>query len=76
MIVMFVFQLSACIAGYALKGNTVALVQQQLYSTMPLYQAQDYVVQQLWDEVQDDVSSLFSCPVRCRGDPCIYGALA
>ncbi|KAM3961823.1 tetraspanin-4 [Aphomia sociella] len=57
MILVFVFQLAACIAGYSLRSNTVALVQQQLYDTMPLYAAEDVVVQRLWDEVQFD----FSC---------------
>ncbi|XP_060810957.1 CD63 antigen-like [Amyelois transitella] len=54
MIVMFIFQLSACIAGYALKSNTIALVQQQLYNTMPLYQNKEFVVQKLWDETQEE----------------------
>ncbi|XP_053624371.1 CD63 antigen-like [Plodia interpunctella] len=53
MLVMFIFQLSACIAGYALKSNTIALVQQQLYNTMPLYHQKEYVVEKLWDETQD-----------------------
>lgn len=57
MILMFVFQLSACIAGYALRSNTVALVQQQLMSSMELYGASKSVeVTKLWDQVQDDVS--------------------
>lgn len=58
MVLMFVFQLSACIAGYALRGNAVALVQQQLMSTMELY-GPSLEVTKLWDEVQEDVSSLF-----------------
>ncbi|KAG6442160.1 CD63 antigen [Manduca sexta] len=53
MILMFIFQLSACIAGYALRGNTVALVQQQLMSTMELY-GPSLEVTKLWDEVQED----------------------
>ncbi|XP_041977761.1 CD63 antigen-like [Aricia agestis] len=58
MILMFVFQLSACIAGYALRGNTVALVQKQLLSTMDLYGIHKSVeVTKLWDEVQTD----FTC---------------
>ncbi|CAH2074532.1 unnamed protein product, partial [Iphiclides podalirius] len=58
MILMFVFQLSACIAGYALKGNAVALVQQSLLSTMDLYGPdKNFEVTKLWDEVQQD----FSC---------------
>ncbi|XP_026757793.1 CD63 antigen-like [Galleria mellonella] len=56
MILMFVFQLSTCIAGYTLRSSTVALVQQQLHNTMQLYK-DDFVVQQVWDEVQYD----FSC---------------
>ncbi|XP_063821518.1 CD63 antigen-like [Ostrinia nubilalis] len=56
MVCMFIFQLSACIAGYALKGNAEALVQKQLYETMQLY-THDVVVTRLWDEVQED----FSC---------------
>ncbi|KPJ00102.1 CD63 antigen [Papilio xuthus] len=58
MILMFIFQLSACIAGYALKGNTVALVQQSLMGTMDLYGANKNLgVTKLWDEMQED----FSC---------------
>ncbi|KAJ0180322.1 hypothetical protein K1T71_003726 [Dendrolimus kikuchii] len=56
MVLIFVFQLSACIAGYSLRGNTVALVQQQLRSTMELY-GTSFEVTKLWDEVQED----FSC---------------
>ncbi|CAG4907738.1 unnamed protein product [Colias eurytheme] len=55
-IVMFVFQLSACIAGYVLKGNTVALVQKELLNTMDLY-GPNFEVTKLWDEVQKD----FTC---------------
>ncbi|XP_028028837.1 CD63 antigen-like [Bombyx mandarina] len=54
MILMFVFQLSACIAGYALKSNTVALVQKQLLSTMELYGPGSLEITKLWDEVQGD----------------------
>ncbi|KPJ07929.1 CD63 antigen [Papilio machaon] len=58
MILMFIFQLSACIAGYVLKGNTVALVQQSLLGTMDLYGANKNLgVTKLWDEMQED----FSC---------------
>ncbi|KAL0893621.1 hypothetical protein ABMA27_013791 [Loxostege sticticalis] len=58
MVAMFIFQLSACIAGYALKSNTVALVQQQLYDSLELYGTdKNLVVTKLWDEVQED----FSC---------------
>ncbi|CAK1582268.1 unnamed protein product [Parnassius mnemosyne] len=58
MILMFIFQLSACIAGYVLKGHTVALVQQTLMSTMDLYGAdKNFEVTKLWDEVQED----FTC---------------
>lgn len=57
MIVMFVFQLSACIAGYTLQGNTLSLVQQQLTQTMDLYGLdKNYEITKLWDEVQEDVS--------------------
>lgn len=58
MLVMFVFLLSACIAGYALRGRTVALVQQQLVNTMELYGPDNLVVTKLWDEVQSDVSKV------------------
>lgn len=59
MVLMFVFQLSACIAGYTLKGNTLAIVQSQLLSTMDLYGPNgNYEVTKLWDEVQEDVSVL------------------
>ncbi|PZC81540.1 CD63 antigen [Helicoverpa armigera] len=55
MILMFIFQLSACIAGYALKGNTVALVHQQLTLTMDLYGPNKSIeVTKLWDQVQED----------------------
>lgn len=55
MILIFVFQLSACIAGYVLKGNTVVLVQHQLISTMDLYGVNKSVeVTKLWDQVQED----------------------
>ncbi|XP_075969224.1 CD63 antigen-like [Anticarsia gemmatalis] len=57
MILMFVFQLSACIAGYALRSNTVALVHQQLTSTMTLYgtgTGKSVEVTRLWDQVQED----------------------
>ncbi|XP_039747322.1 CD63 antigen-like [Pararge aegeria] len=58
MLLMFIFQLSACIGGYVLRGNTVALVQKQLLSTMQLYDAKKNLpVTVLWDEVQRD----FSC---------------
>ncbi|XP_073944355.1 CD63 antigen-like [Choristoneura fumiferana] len=58
MVLMFVFQLSACIAGYALKGQAVALVQTQLQNTMDLYGPdKNYDVTVLWDEVQED----FTC---------------
>ncbi|XP_068629885.1 tetraspanin-4-like [Battus philenor] len=58
MVLMFIFQLSGCIAGYVLKGNTVALVQQSLMGTMELYGAnKNFEVTKLWDEVQED----FSC---------------
>ncbi|KOB75323.1 Tetraspanin, partial [Operophtera brumata] len=51
MVVMFIFQLSACIAGYALRGNTIALVQKQLSETMDLYGPdKNYEVTKLWDE--------------------------
>ncbi|CAH3890276.1 CD63 antigen-like [Pieris brassicae] len=56
MVLMFVFQLSACIAGYVLKGSTVALVQQQLLNTMDVY-GSNLEVTKLWDEVQED----FTC---------------
>ncbi|XP_038215638.1 CD63 antigen-like [Zerene cesonia] len=56
LIVMFVFQLSACIAGYVLKGNALALVQKELLNTMDLY-GPNLEVTKLWDEVQDD----FNC---------------
>ncbi|CAK1552580.1 unnamed protein product [Leptosia nina] len=56
MVLMFIFQLSACIAGYVLKGSTVALVQQQLLNTMDLY-GPNLEVTKLWDEVQND----FTC---------------
>lgn len=55
MLLMFVFQLSACIAGYALRSNTVALVQHQLMSTMELYGINKSVeVTKLWDQVQEE----------------------
>ncbi|CAH0718811.1 unnamed protein product, partial [Brenthis ino] len=58
MILMFIFQLSACIAGYVLRGNTVALVQKQLISSMDLYGVdKSFEVTKLWDEVQTD----FTC---------------
>ncbi|XP_045784397.1 CD63 antigen-like isoform X2 [Maniola jurtina] len=58
MVLMFIFQLSACIGGYVLRGNTVALVQQQLHNTMQLYDPQkNFAVTVLWDEVQRD----FNC---------------
>lgn len=56
---MFVFQLSACIAGYALKGNTIALVNLQLAETMDLYglgENKNFEVTKLWDIVQENVS--------------------
>jgi hypothetical protein len=57
MVVMFVFILSACIAGYVLKGNTSALIQQQLYDSLELYAKENnFIVTKLWDEVQEDVS--------------------
>ncbi|OWR47201.1 hypothetical protein KGM_200168 [Danaus plexippus plexippus] len=58
MIVMFIFQLSACIAGYVLRGSTVALVQSSLLSTMELYGPnKNFEVTKLWDEIQTD----FTC---------------
>ncbi|CAB3251928.1 unnamed protein product [Arctia plantaginis] len=55
MILIFVFQLSACIAGYALRSNTVPLVQQQLMTTLDLYgPAGSVEVTRLWDQVQED----------------------
>ncbi|RVE54769.1 hypothetical protein evm_000536 [Chilo suppressalis] len=53
MVLMFIFVMSACIAGYVLKRDAVALVQTELYETMPMYK-QDYIVTRLWDEVQED----------------------
>lgn len=59
MVLIFIFQLSACIAGYALRGNTVALVQKQLTSTMVLYGPDKSIeITKLWDQVQEDVSIL------------------
>nr|XP_026501472.1 tetraspanin-4-like [Vanessa tameamea] len=58
MLLMFIFQLSACISGYVLRGNTVALVQKQLISTMDLYGPnKNFEVTKLWDEIQSD----FTC---------------
>lgn len=57
MILMFIFQLSACIAGYVLRGSTVALVQKKLIETMDLYGDRSFEVTKLWDEVQTD----FTC---------------
>ncbi|XP_023949530.1 CD63 antigen [Bicyclus anynana] len=58
MLLMFIFQLSACIGGYVLRGNAVALVQKQLLNTMVLYDPhKNLAVTTLWDEVQRD----FSC---------------
>ncbi|KAI5634666.1 tetraspanin family domain-containing protein [Phthorimaea operculella] len=57
MVVMFIFQLSACIAGYALKSNTVALIQQKLTETMVTYgtgPGGSLEVTKLWDEVQEE----------------------
>ncbi|XP_026742600.1 CD63 antigen-like [Trichoplusia ni] len=55
MVLIFIFQLSACIAGYALRGNTVALVQKQLTSTMVLYGPDKSIeITKLWDQVQED----------------------
>ncbi|XP_049866836.1 CD63 antigen-like [Pectinophora gossypiella] len=55
MILVFVFQLSACIAGYALKGNTVVLIHDQLRSTMELYGVNKSLeVTTMWDKVQRD----------------------
>lgn len=57
MLLMFIFQLAACIGGYVLRNNTAALVQQQLLSTMQLYGPQKNLpVTILWDNVQRDVS--------------------
>ncbi|XP_026329177.1 CD63 antigen-like [Hyposmocoma kahamanoa] len=57
MMLIFVFQLSACIAGYALKGKTIALVTHQLNETMDLYGiGKNYEITKLWDIVQRDVS--------------------
>jgi hypothetical protein len=57
MVLMFIFQLSACIAGYTLKSQTTVLVQTQLQNTMDLYGPdKNYGVTKLWDEVQEDVS--------------------
>lgn len=58
MVLMLVFQVSACIAGYVLKGSSVALVQQQLLNTMDLY-GPNIEVTKLWDEVQNDVNIIF-----------------
>ncbi|CAG9095970.1 hypothetical protein JYU34_007019 [Plutella xylostella] len=60
MIVMLIFQLSACIAGYVLRGNTIAIVEKQLLSTTTLYGKgpdKSFEITALWDEVQRD----FSC---------------
>ncbi|XP_063531245.1 tetraspanin-4 [Cydia strobilella] len=58
MVLMFIFQLSACIAGYALKSQATVLVQTQLQNTMDLYGPnKNYEVTKLWDEVQED----FAC---------------
>ncbi|CAH1646267.1 unnamed protein product [Spodoptera littoralis] len=55
MILMFIFQLSACIAGYALKGNAVSLVQHKLLETMDRYGLNKSIeVTKLWDTVQQD----------------------
>lgn len=57
MIILLVFQVSSCIAGFVLRSNTVALVQQQLTSTMDIYGInKNFEVTKLWDEVQEDVS--------------------
>ncbi|KAL4714186.1 hypothetical protein ACJJTC_008540 [Scirpophaga incertulas] len=66
MALMFVFVLAACIAGYVLKGNTVSLIQQQLYDTLVIYKnPNDFVVTKLWDEVQEDFSC---CGVKNASD--------
>ncbi|CAH2086796.1 unnamed protein product [Euphydryas editha] len=65
MVLMLIFQLSACIAGYVLRGNTVALVQQKLIETMDLYGPNSFEVTKLWDEVQNDFTC---CGVRNSSD--------
>ncbi|GBP26162.1 CD63 antigen [Eumeta japonica] len=53
MAIIFVFQFSAMIAGYALRGNTVAIVKVKLLETMSLYN-NNLDVTMLWDEMQRD----------------------
>lgn len=57
MVIMLIFQLSACIAGFALRGNTLPLVQLKLTETMDMYGPNHTAITKLWDEVQKDVST-------------------
>lgn len=61
MIIIFVFQLSACIAGYALRGNALAIMHREMTASMDYYidPNRDMEVVELWDNIQREVSKSY-----------------
>lgn len=56
MVIVFILEMSAGIAGYVLRNDTVALVRQELNATMQQYVAQEKDIIYIWDHVQRSVS--------------------
>lgn len=56
MIVVFILEMAAGIAGYVLRNDTATLVSQGLHGTMKQYVAQEKDIIYIWDHVQRGVS--------------------
>lgn len=56
MIVVFILEMAAGIAGYVLRNDTGVLVSQELHGTMKQYVAQEKDIIYIWDHVQRGVS--------------------
>ncbi|CAH0554941.1 unnamed protein product [Brassicogethes aeneus] len=54
LIVIFIFELSIGIAGFALKNRTYDYLEKELMSNMNYYNQSEKFVKKMWDTVQDD----------------------
>lgn len=55
LILVFILELSAGIAGYVLRNDSYNLIDASLRESMVKYEAQDKAIQKIWDEIQTDV---------------------
>ena len=56
MILIFILELSAGIAGYVLRDQTAAFLRNELNSSMTRYRIDDYnEITRMWDVIQDQV---------------------